>query len=68
MLEELTKAFAQKSPPWLFAVDIVYRSSEKPAASPDGTLVSMDDVFTPDSVKEIAQEWEVRDIQIEKDR
>ena len=68
VLEELTKAFAQKSPPWLFAVDIVYRSSEKPAASPDGTLVSMDDVFTPDSVKEIAQEWEVRDIQIEKDR
>jgi hypothetical protein len=68
VLEELTKAFAQKSPPWLFAVDIVYRSSEKPAASPDGTLVSMDDLFKPDSVKEIADAWEVRQIQVAKDR
>jgi len=66
--EELTKALAQKSQPWLFAVDIVYCSSEKPAASPDGTLVSMDDVFTPDSVKEIADAWEVRQIQVAKDR
>jgi len=66
--EELTKVLAQKSQPWLFAVDIVYCSSEKPAASPDGTLVSMDDVFTPDSVKEIADAWEVRQIQIAKDR
>ena len=68
MTEELNKALAQKSTPWLFAVDIVYRSSEKPAASPDGTLVSMDDVFTPDSVKEIAAAWEARQIQIAKDR
>jgi len=66
--EELTKVLAQKSQPWLFAVDIVYFSSEKPSASPDGTLVNMDDIFTSDSVKEIAQEWEVRDIQITKDR
>ena len=66
--EELTKVLAQKSQPWLFAVDIVYFSSEKPAASPDGTLVSMDDVFTPDSVKEIADAWEVRQIQVAKDR
>ncbi len=66
--EELTKVLAQKSQPWLFAVDIVYRSSEKPAASPDGTLVSMDDLFKPDSVKEIADAWEVRQIQIAKDR
>jgi len=66
--EELTKVLAQKSQPWLFAVDIVYCSSEKPAASPDGTLVSMDDVFTPDSVKEIADAWEVRQIQVAKDR
>ena len=66
--EDLNKALAQKSQPWLFAVDIVYCSSEKPAASPDGTLVSMDDVFTPDSVKEIADAWEVRQIQVAKDR
>ena len=66
--EELTKVLAQKSQPWLFAVDIVYFSSEKPAASPDGTLVSMDDVFTPDSVREIANAWEVRQIQVAKDR
>lgn len=66
--EELTKALAQKSPPWLFAVDIVYRSSEKPAASPDGTLVDMDDIFTPDSVKELAAAWEARQIQVAKDR
>jgi hypothetical protein len=46
----------------------VYRSSEKPAASPDGTLVSMDDLFKPDSVKEIADAWEVRQIQVAKDR
>ena len=66
--EELNKALAQKSQPWLFTVDIVYRSSEKPAASPDGTLVSMDDLFKPDSVKEIADAWEVRQIQVAKDR
>ena len=66
--EELTKVLAQKSQPWLFAVDIVYFSSEKPAASPDGTLVSMDDVFTPDSVREIANAWDVRQIQVAKDR
>ena len=66
--EELTKVLAQKSQPWLFAVDIVYFSSDKPAASPDGTLVSMDDVFTPDSVREIANAWEVRQIQVAKDR
>jgi len=66
--EELTMVLAQKSQPWLFAVDIVYCSSEKPAASPDGTLVSMDDLFKPDSVKEIADAWEVRQIQVAKDR
>ncbi len=66
--KELNKALAQKSAPWQFAVDIVYFSSEKPAASPDGTLVSMDDLFTPDSVKEIAAAWEVRQIQVAKDR
>ncbi len=65
--EELNKALVQKSAPWLFAVDIVYRSSEKPAASPAGTLVDMDDIFTPDSVKKIADAWEVRDIQLTKD-
>ena len=65
--EDLNKALAQKSQPWLFAVDIVYFSSDKPAASPDGTLVSMDDVFTPDSVKELANAWEVRDTQFKKD-
>ena len=66
--EDLNKALAQKSQPWLFAVDIVYFSDEKPAASPDGTLVSMDDLFKPDSVKEIADAWEVRDTQFKKDR
>ncbi len=66
--EDLNKALAQKSQPWLFAVDIVYFSSDKPAASPDGTLVSMDDVFTPDSVKELANAWEVRETQFKKDR
>ena len=66
--EDLNKALAQKSQPWLFAVDIVYFSSDKPAASPDGTLVSMDDLFKPDSVKEIAAAWEVRDTQFKKDR
>ena len=65
--EELTKVLAQKSQPWLFAVDIVYFSSEKPAASPDGTLVGMDDLFTPDSVKELAAAWEARQIQVAKD-
>ncbi len=28
----------------------------------------MDDVFTPDSVKELANAWEVRDTQFKKDR
>ena len=65
--EELTKVLAQKSQPWLFAVDIVYFSSEKPSASPDGTLVDMDDIFTPDSVKELAAAWEARQIQVAKD-
>ncbi len=64
--EELNKVLAQKSQPWLFAVDIVYFSSEKPSASPDGTLVDMDDIFTPDSVKELAAAWEARQIQVAK--
>ena len=64
--EELTKVLAQKSQPWLFAVDIVYFSSEKPSASPDGTLVNMDDIFTFDSVKELAAAWEARQIQVAK--
>ena len=66
--EELAKAVARKSPSWLFAVYIVYCSSEKPAASPDGTLVSMDDVFTPDSVKGIVDAWEVNQIKYAKDQ
>jgi len=66
--EELAKAVARKSPSWLFAVYIVYCSYEKPAASPDGTLVSMDDVFTPDSVKGIVDAWEVNQIKYAKDQ
>jgi len=66
--EALTKALAQKSAPWLFAVDIVYRSNDKPSESAEGTLVSMNDLLTPESVKEIIAAWEKKSIQDEKER
>lgn len=66
--EALTKALAQKSAPWLFAVDIVYRSNDKPSESADGTLVSMNDLLAPESVKEIIAAWEKKSKQDEKER
>ncbi|MCE9619580.1 MAG: hypothetical protein K8R92_06700 [Planctomycetes bacterium] len=51
--DDLTKAIARKSPTWLFAVEILY-GSNCPAAGPEGTLVSTDDLFPPDNLKELA--------------
>ncbi len=66
--EALTKALAQKSAPWLLAVDIVYRSNDKPSESAGGTLVSMNDLLAPESVKEIIAAWEKKSKQDEKKR